>query len=126
MSNQILTQEEIDALVEERMESFGELEDEMKETMRGILSSGESLQRMSNEIMVRKSYERIEAILAGKGPDLEELKAAAEAAEAEANADESEESTEEGGEEVTEAEANANESEESTEESGEEAAEATD
>lgn len=90
-----LEKEEVDALVEERMESFGELEDEMKETMRGVLSSGESLQRMSNEIMVRKSFERIEAILAGKGPDLEELKAAAEAAAAEENADEAEETTEE-------------------------------
>ena len=84
-----LDKAEVDALVEERMESFGDLDDEMKETMRGVLASGESLQRMSNEIMVRKSFERIEAILAGKAPTLDDLKAEAEAAEAEANAEDS-------------------------------------
>lgn len=104
-----LEQEEINELVDERMESFGsDLEDEMKETMRQVLTSGESLQRMSNELMVRKSFDRIEAILAGKAPDLEELKAAAEAEKAAAEAESAEEDQAEETPEPAEAETEEN------------------
>ncbi len=98
-----LEQEELDELVDERLESFGsEMEDEMRESMRQVLMSGESMQRMSNELMVRKAFDRIEAILSGSAPDLDELKAAAEAKEAEAKA-EAEAAEEDAGESADEA-----------------------
>jgi len=69
-----IDKEELDGLVDERMESFGDdMDDNIKESMREVLMQGESLQRMSNELMVTKSFDRIEAILSGNAPDLADL-----------------------------------------------------
>ena len=80
-----IEKDELDGLVDERMESFGDMEDNIKESMREVLMQGESLQRMSNELMVTKSFERIEAILSGNAPDLADLE---ENEEEDAEADE--------------------------------------
>ena len=68
-----IDKDELDALVDERMESFGDMDDNIKESMREVLMQGESLQRMSNELMVTKAFDRIEAILSGNAPDLADL-----------------------------------------------------
>lgn len=75
-----LEDDEFKALVDERMESFGEMEDNIKESMREVLMSGESRQRMGNELMVRKAFDRIEAILSGNAPELPEDEEVEEAA----------------------------------------------
>lgn len=68
-----LEDDEFNELVEERLESFGEMEENIRESMREVLMGDESRQRMGNELMVRKAFDRIEAILAGNAPDLSEL-----------------------------------------------------
>lgn len=93
-----LEDDEFNALVDERLESFGEMEKSMLETMREVLMGDESRQRMGNELMVRKAFERIEAILAGNAPDLAELEAKEEEKEEEAEEEEAIASEEESAE----------------------------
>lgn len=67
-----LEEDEFNALVDERMESFVDMEENIRESMREVLMSGESRQRMGNELMVSKAFDRIEAILSGNAPELKD------------------------------------------------------
>ena len=115
-----IDKDELDALVDERMESFGDIEESMKESLREMFTQGESLQRMSNELMVRHAFDRIEAILSGNAPDLSEL-------EDDEEEDESEEAAEgtdgDAAEVETEEASDSEESEAEAEESNEDSAE---
>lgn len=99
-----IDQDELNALVDERMEMFKDMEEELKKSMREVLMQGESLQRMGNELMIREAFNRIEAILSGTAPDLSELEDEdeEEAAEGESDSDETETAAEESGEESAE------------------------
>ncbi len=68
-------EEELDAMVDTQMSRFGQLDDEMKQAMRNVFLSPEGVQRMANDIMVDKAYERITSILGGSAPDLDALEA---------------------------------------------------
>lgn len=114
-----IDKDELNALVDERMESFGDMDDNIKESMREVLMQGESLQRMSNELMVRHAFDRIEAILSGSAPDLSELE---EEDEDESN-DEAEDNDGDNAEVEAEEAGESEEAEAETEESSEEAAE---
>lgn len=74
--------EDIDAKMEERLESFGDNED-LRNSMRQYYNSGYGANMLSNEILMDKVVARAEAIYKGEAPDLAELKAAAEAADEE-------------------------------------------
>lgn len=95
--------EELEAKVDEQMEQFSDMDDELREAMRNVYLGQDGIQRIANEIMIDKAYERIQVILGGEAPDLDALeaaeeaeRAAAEAAlEAEAAAADEEESAEE-------------------------------
>ena len=100
-----LEDDEFNELVEERLEGFGDMEENIRESMREVLMSDESRQRMGNELMVRKAFERIEAILAGNAPDLSELEDAAAEEEADSEAEAvDDEASEEAVEEAPDAE----------------------
>lgn len=73
--------EDIDASVEERLDSFGENE-ELREQLRSFFTQGQGLQSMSSEILIEKTQERIKAIVTGTAPDLSELEPSAEDDEA--------------------------------------------
>ena len=71
---------DVDASIEKRLDSFGE-DEELRERLRSFFTQGEGLESMSNEILVEKTQERIEAVVTGNAPDLDALEAAAEADE---------------------------------------------
>lgn len=82
---------EIEQAVDERMGRFGDMEDEMKATIRQLLLGENGLQTMANDLMLDKVLDRLKAIVAGNAPDLnelEELATADDAAEQEATAEE--------------------------------------
>ncbi|MEM7798847.1 MAG: trigger factor [Chloroflexota bacterium] len=78
-----VNEEEIDALVEERMERFGDMDENIRESMKEVMRSPDSIRRMSTEVLSDKAYERVVAILSGDAPDLSELEEAEEVEEAE-------------------------------------------
>jgi trigger factor len=82
ISDEKLTVEaaDIDASIDKRLDSFGEDED-LRERLRSFFTQGEGLESMSNEILVEKTQERIEAVVTGNAPDLDALEAAVEADE---------------------------------------------
>lgn len=77
-------EKEMAAAVEERMERFGDMEDEMKQMMRQFMMGQEGMQTMANDLMMDKIYDRMTLIAEGNAPDLDELEAAEAAAEEEA------------------------------------------
>ncbi len=79
--------DDIDASVEKRLDSFGE-DEELRERLRSFFTQGEGLESMSNEILIEKTQERIEAIVTGNAPDLSELETPAEDDEAAAQEEE--------------------------------------
>ena len=77
-------EDELNARIDEQIDRYGAgMEPEMREMMRNILLGNDGIQRIANEVMVDKAYDRIEMILGGNAPDLDELDAI-EAAEDEA------------------------------------------
>lgn len=70
---------EIDLAVDERLGQFGENE-ELHDQLRSIFTQGEGLDMMTNEILMDKVQERVEDIVTGNAPDLEDLEPADEAA----------------------------------------------
>lgn len=74
--------EDVDAKIEERLESFGDNED-LRNSMRQYFSTGYGFDMLSSEILMDKVAVRAEAIYKGEAPDLAELVAAAEAADEE-------------------------------------------
>lgn len=82
---------DLDAAVDERLERFGD-NAELKEQLREFFRQGPGLETISNDLLMRKLYERVEAIVTGNAPDLDALEAAAEAdIEDDADLDETEE-----------------------------------
>ncbi len=77
-----VTEEDIDAIIDERVSQFGDNE-ALLQGMRDYYRSGPGFDMLSSEVLMDKAYERIEAVLTGNAPDLAELEAEAEAAEAE-------------------------------------------
>jgi len=63
---------EIDNALDKRLDNFSDNE-ELREQFRSIYSQGPGLEMMSNEILMDKLYERIQAIVTGNAPDLETL-----------------------------------------------------
>jgi trigger factor len=76
--------EDIDVAVEKRLDSFGD-DEELRDRIRSFFTQGEGLESISNEVLVEKTQERIEAIVTGNAPDLEALEKAALEAAAEAD-----------------------------------------
>ena len=73
--------EDIDAKVEKQVEAFKD-DEELQDNMRNYYKSGYGFDMMSSEILMDKLHGRIKEIYLGNAPDLAELAAAKEAAEA--------------------------------------------
>ncbi len=73
---------DIDKKVDAVLERFADNE-ELKEQLRSIYTQGQGLQSLSNDIIMEKAQERIEAIVTGNAPDLEELAKAEEVSDEE-------------------------------------------
>jgi trigger factor len=78
--------DDIDAMVEKRLEGFGD-DEELRDRLRSIFTQGQGLESMNNEVLVEKTHERIRDIVTGNAPDLEAIEAAA-AGETEATEEE--------------------------------------
>src|SRR5690606_38441604 len=73
--------QEVDDSIEERLASLsGEGQTEIQQQIRDYFQKGEGWSMLSNELLMNKLYDRIEAIVTGNAPDLAELEAAATAA----------------------------------------------
>ena len=79
-----VTEEDIEAMIDERVGQFGDNE-ALQKGMRDYYRSGPGFDMLSSEVLMEKAYTRIEAVLTGNAPDLAELEAE-EADEAEAEA----------------------------------------
>jgi trigger factor len=73
---------DIDEKVDSVLERFGDNE-ELKEQLRSIYTQGQALQSLSNDIVMEKAQDRIEAIVTGNAPDLDALAQALESADEE-------------------------------------------
>jgi FKBP-type peptidyl-prolyl cis-trans isomerase (trigger factor) len=85
---------DVDDAVDKRLASFGE-DEELRERLRPIFTEGEGLEALSNEILIEKVQERIEAIVTDNAPDLDALETVAEDEEADSSAEEADASEEE-------------------------------
>jgi trigger factor len=63
---------DIDSAMEKRLSQFGDNE-ELQEQLRSVFTQGQGLEAMSNDILMEKVQERIEEIVTGNAPDLEDL-----------------------------------------------------
>jgi len=63
---------DVDQMLEQRISQYGD-NDELQEQLRNVLSQGQGLESMRNDIMMDKIVDRIEAIITGDAPDLDEL-----------------------------------------------------
>jgi trigger factor len=77
-----ITDADIEAAIDERVAQFSDNE-ALQKGMRDYYHQGQGFEMLSSEVLMNKAYARIEAILAGNAPDLAELEAEAQAAEAE-------------------------------------------
>ncbi|MFZ0547771.1 MAG: trigger factor [Candidatus Promineifilaceae bacterium] len=75
-----VTDADIDAALEDRLEKFGDNE-ELREQLRNIFMQGRSFESMSQAIIEEKVYERVKAIVTGNAPDLASLEEEDEAVE---------------------------------------------
>ena len=90
-----VTEEDIEAMIDERVGQFGDNE-ALQKGMRDYYRSGPGFDMLSSEVLMEKAYTRIEAVLTGNAPDLAELEAEeADEAEAEAVAEDAPEVEEE-------------------------------
>jgi len=84
-----LDDEEVEAAIDERLGDRFEDDEELREQMRDFFRQGQGLEMVTGELVMDKVLDRIEAIVTGNAPTLEELAAAEEAAaEEEATAEE--------------------------------------
>lgn len=67
-----LTEEELDTAIDERLERF-EANDELRDQMREFFRQPPGMEIISNDLIMEKVYERIEAIVTGHAPDLDAL-----------------------------------------------------
>jgi trigger factor len=72
--------EDVEALIDERVERFADNE-ELRNSMRDFYLSGSGFDMISSEVLSDKVYARITEILSGTAPDLAELAAMEEAAQ---------------------------------------------
>jgi len=63
---------DVDQMLEQRISQYGD-NAELQEQLRNVLSQGQGLESMRNDIMMDKIVDRIEAIITGNAPDLDEL-----------------------------------------------------
>ena len=77
-----ITDADIDAAIDERVAQFSDNE-ALQKGMRDYYHQGQGFEMLSSEVLMNKAYARIEAVLTGNAPDLAELEAEAQAAEAE-------------------------------------------
>ncbi len=99
-----VSEDDINAHIDERVSQFGDNE-ALLQGMRDYYRSGPGFDMLSSEVLMDKAYERIEAVLTGSAPDLAELEAEEEAAEAvEAEVEAVEEGESEAEEEMAESE----------------------
>jgi trigger factor len=71
--------EDVDAAIENRLESFGG-NDEFKDNMRQYFNSGYGFDMISSEVIMDKVYDRMAAVLSGEAPDLDAIAEAEETA----------------------------------------------
>ncbi len=64
-----VSEDEIDALVEERVANMGD-NPELQESMKNFYKQGYGLEMISSEVLMNKVADRIKAILRGEAPDL--------------------------------------------------------
>ncbi|MBK8985506.1 MAG: trigger factor [Chloroflexi bacterium] len=64
--------EDIDAQIDERLQSFGD-NPELLQSMRDYFYSGYAFEMISSEILMNKAHERMKAVLRGEAPDLDSL-----------------------------------------------------
>ncbi len=67
-----ITSSEIDSAVDERLDRFGDNE-ELRDQLRSIFTQGQGLEALTNDILMDKVQNRIEAIVTGNAPDLEAI-----------------------------------------------------
>ena len=75
-----LDDEEVEAAIDERLGDRFEDDEELREQMRDFFRQGQGLEMVTGEMVMEKVLDRIEAIVTGKAPSLEELAAAEEEA----------------------------------------------
>jgi trigger factor len=63
---------DIDSAVDQRLENY-EADDELREQLRKMFTEGQGLEMLSNDILLEKTYDRVEAIETGNAPDLATL-----------------------------------------------------
>jgi trigger factor len=63
---------DVDEMLEQRISQYGD-NAELQEQLRNVLSQGQGLESMRNDILMEKIVDRIEAIITGNAPDLDEL-----------------------------------------------------
>lgn len=69
-----LGEEELNKAIDERLDRF-ETNEELREQMREFFRQGQGLEMVSNDLIMDRVYERIEAIVTGNAPDLDALEA---------------------------------------------------
>jgi trigger factor len=70
---------DIDDLLEERLDQYADNE-ELQEQLRNALTQGQGLESMSNDVLMNKVIDRVEEIVSGNAPDLDELDESADVA----------------------------------------------
>lgn len=73
-----LDDEEVEAAIDERMGDRFADDEELREQMRDFFRQGQGLEMVTGELVMEKVLDRIEAIVTGNAPSLEELEAAEE------------------------------------------------
>lgn len=63
---------DVDEMLEQRISQYGD-NAELQEQLRNVLSQGQGLESMRNDILMEQIVDRIEAIITGNAPDLDEL-----------------------------------------------------
>jgi trigger factor len=63
---------DVDEMIEKRLSQYGDNE-ELQEQLRTVLTQGQGLESMTNDILMEKIVNRVEEIVTGNAPDLDEL-----------------------------------------------------
>ena len=75
-------EEEVEDAIDERLGDRFEDDEELREQMRDFFRQGQGLEMVTGELVMDKVFDRLEAIVTGNAPSLEELAAAEEEEEA--------------------------------------------
>jgi trigger factor len=63
---------DVDEMIEKRLSQYGDNE-ELQEQLRTVLTQGQGLESMTNDILMENIINRVEEIVTGNAPDLDEL-----------------------------------------------------